>query len=643
MTPDVVLQQYVEMAHAEPLDVDGLVSLVSADADLLGRWISMLHCPVSARALNRAMHDFDHMTLASLAQAQIWTVTPAAGCARLSFEPWCAVVESACLAEGLAGAIGMQDTASVRLQIILAVSGLMVDHDPLMRELAEFRGSRPELLADAHPTLRILAVVEAQQVNGETEASGVAEQLLGIDADTYSQSRRIAGVACEGLIAGLGIRPDVDADWAERMWLQQQILAFSNVIAQQPHAAGLSQAHRLITSELFNHVPKTFLLDTDRATLGVTGFLGVSSGDQGSHSATDKGSHYSSDQQAYHDEQLAAIAISLADSPSVVARSLRDRTVLQQTDDAAAAIVDRQLMRRFDADALLAVPMVVGELAIGVMVYGLGEDTGANEREAMAAYAHSVGRWLAAQHREQRAVEDFATTYRATHEKRLREIVHEASNPLSIVHNYLHILELRLQEDPSTVDQVRLIRDEISRTAVIIRRVVEFPEIEDEDGPSNVVNFPRTDLNGTIAKVCMLMEPHAQARGVRIEASVDDVPLTLETDSDRVTQVLTNLVKNAVEAMTNGAGNIAVASTGGVYRDGREGVEFTVSDNGPGLPGEVLAHLYQPTQTTKGGDHAGLGLHIVGQLVEDLEGSIDVRTAPGQGTAFTVFLPLAPA
>ena len=61
-----------------------------------------------------------------------------------------------------------------------------------------------------------------------------------------------------------------------------------------------------------------------------------------------------------------------------------------------------------------------------------------------------------------------------------------------------------------------------------------------------------------------------------------------------------------------------------------------------GVAREVLERLTEPKQSTKSGDHAGLGLHIVHRLVGELKGSIDVQTAPERGTTFTIFLPLAP-
>ena len=103
-------------------------------------------------------------------------------------------------------------------------------------------------------------------------------------------------------------------------------------------------------------------------------------------------------------------------------------------------------------------------------------------------------------------------------------------------------------------------------------------------------------------------------------------------------QVMTNLARNAIEALHEG-GVLQIETVPGVYRSGRAGVEFVVRDNGPGLPPEVLERLYEPKTSSKGADHAGLGLHIIGRLVGELEGAIDVRTDSERGTAFSVFLP----
>ena len=610
MTPDAVLQRYVQLASSASVDVDALTRLISADPDLLGRWISLLRCRVNMHDLTAAMATIESDTLQNLAQAQIWTVTPQAGSARVTFEQWGATLRSACLAEGLAVEMGYGDPETIRLQILLAMAGVVVSTDPLMEELAEFRGTSPELLSDAHAALRIFAVVETQEMHGEVVASPLAKRLLDVDEDAYADSLTYSEAAAEGLVAGLGIDEGGAAEWNERLWLQQQIMAFSNVIAQQASPQDIQYVHTLITSEIFGRVPKTFTLDPADAELKLES-----------------------------ERDFETVSISVSDSMSVVAKCLRARKPVQCFEGVDAAVVDRQLMHRLGVERLLAVPMIDEEMAIGVMLFGVDEDRTPNELEMMEAYTGSVAHRLAAERRHTKALESHLATYRQMHEKRLREIVHEANNPLSIVHNYLHILELRLQEDSKTTEQIHVIRDEISRTAGILKRVTDFPSA-DFDTPAAVVDVQRVSINDLVGRVAELVGADAENRGISLNTHFDMNRLEIDTDPGRVTQILTNLVRNAIEAMRDG-GRVSITTQSGVYREGHAGVEIAVEDNGPGLTDDILDRLFQPKQTTKGDDHAGLGLHIVSQLVEELEGKIDVRTAAYKGTAFTIFLPLA--
>jgi len=146
------------------------------------------------------------------------------------------------------------------------------------------------------------------------------------------------------------------------------------------------------------------------------------------------------------------------------------------------------------------------------------------------------------------------------------------------------------------------------------------------------------DLNEIARNVIELSRGRAESARVEVTLALFEGGVPVMSDRDRIIQVMTNLVRNAIEAMTEG-GALHVATFSGVYRAGRAGVEFSVRDEGPGLPPLVLERLYEPKTSSKGGDHAGLGLHITARLVTELEGAIDVRTAVGRGTAFSVFLP----
>ena len=103
----------------------------------------------------------------------------------------------------------------------------------------------------------------------------------------------------------------------------------------------------------------------------------------------------------------------------------------------------------------------------------------------------------------------------------------------------------------------------------------------------------------------------------------------------QIDQVLMNLLTNAAQAMGDRGGTIRVSTQS---RDGR--VLLIVSDDGPGIPADVLPRIFDPFFTTKDvGEGSGLGLSIVHGIIERHGGQIDVDSKPGQGTTFTVSFP----
>jgi signal transduction histidine kinase len=86
-------------------------------------------------------------------------------------------------------------------------------------------------------------------------------------------------------------------------------------------------------------------------------------------------------------------------------------------------------------------------------------------------------------------------------------------------------------------------------------------------------------------------------------------------------------------------GEIQIANSGHVNRDGRLYIELCVKDSGPGIAPEILANLFSPVRSTKGNGHQGLGLSIVHSLVKKTQGLITCRSG-SKGTAFEIMLPV---
>jgi signal transduction histidine kinase len=130
---------------------------------------------------------------------------------------------------------------------------------------------------------------------------------------------------------------------------------------------------------------------------------------------------------------------------------------------------------------------------------------------------------------------------------------------------------------------------------------------------------------------------HKLKHGVVVKRDYQKVPLLVNSFGSELSQVWTNLIDNAVDAM-NGNGELRVRT----YRDD-SCVVVEIGDNGPGIPPDVEAHMFEPFFTTKGvGQGTGLGLDTVQRIVKKHRGNIQVMSEPGD-TRFQVWLPLSDA
>lgn len=130
---------------------------------------------------------------------------------------------------------------------------------------------------------------------------------------------------------------------------------------------------------------------------------------------------------------------------------------------------------------------------------------------------------------------------------------------------------------------------------------------------------------------------HKLKQGVAVKRDYQKVPLLVNSFGSELNQVWTNLIDNAIDAMS-GKGELRVRT----YRDD-SCVVVEIGDNGPGIPPDVEAHMFEPFFTTKEvGKGTGLGLDTVQRIVRKHRGSIHVNSEPGD-TRFQVWLPLAEA
>jgi signal transduction histidine kinase len=159
----------------------------------------------------------------------------------------------------------------------------------------------------------------------------------------------------------------------------------------------------------------------------------------------------------------------------------------------------------------------------------------------------------------------------------------------------------------------------------------------------NMLNFSRLDSTRVVAgrieegiESTLAIARHL-LRGVRLVREFGDTQ-PVACDLAQINQVVLNLVKNAVQALPDGQGEIRIATA---MHDARE-VRIEVTDNGSGIPPEILPRIWNPFFTTKGAAGTGLGLSTCRKIVEAHGGRIGVESQAGRGTTFWITLPMKP-
>ena len=214
-------------------------------------------------------------------------------------------------------------------------------------------------------------------------------------------------------------------------------------------------------------------------------------------------------------------------------------------------------------------------------------------------------------------------------------IAHEVKNPLAGIEVMAGLLRRKIVDIPDAQAVLSDIIAEAKMANAIVQEVLEFVR------PIRL-QVEHTGIAEAVDAAVHLADTKAARGSIAVDVSVPaDLP-HIQADQHQLTQLFTNLLINAYEAM-EGKGRVGItASTvlqddGG---DGREAVRVEMQDNGPGMLPEVAEHVFDPFYTTKA-QGSGLGLAIVRKIVDAHDGQIDLRTAPGGGTLIRVTLPVS--
>jgi two-component system NtrC family sensor kinase len=207
-------------------------------------------------------------------------------------------------------------------------------------------------------------------------------------------------------------------------------------------------------------------------------------------------------------------------------------------------------------------------------------------------------------------------------------IVHDVKNPLATIKGLAEELSEEFGLDPTTKNQLKTIRDSASKASTIVTDLLKFAR-------QSTPEAQRRDMRETIESAARLTEYLARKSKVEVKVDLPGHPVMVDYDAQQIEQVLINLIGNAIQAIRNGGTvRINLSEAGGA-------VAIAVQDTGVGIPEKNLQRIFDPFFTTKPeGEGTGLGLSVSFGIVSRHRGHIEVESKVGQGTTFTVLLPV---
>ena len=210
------------------------------------------------------------------------------------------------------------------------------------------------------------------------------------------------------------------------------------------------------------------------------------------------------------------------------------------------------------------------------------------------------------------------------------QVAHEIGNPLNSLNIHLQLISREIEQlegnaKESLQELVDVSRNEISRLDQIIHQFLKAIR------PSQP-NVEKTEIDALLLETLSFMEREISDRGVWVEREFDKELPSISIDRGQIKQAFFNLIKNAIQAMTEGGLlKLTLTSTD-------KFLVATFTDSGPGIEPDELGQIFEPFHTTKE-EGSGLGLMIVQRIMRDHGGELEIRSEPGEGTSILLFLP----
>ncbi len=219
-------------------------------------------------------------------------------------------------------------------------------------------------------------------------------------------------------------------------------------------------------------------------------------------------------------------------------------------------------------------------------------------------------------------------------------IAHEVANPLTAALAGLEWCFRRVRETAALDPAFRAgMLEDLAGVGEGMEQAIAFLRSIQDRARGGLARWERFDAAQVVRSCVALERPLARKRGITLEGSIVVSGLFLQGDPNALYQILTNLIRNAVAASQRGKTPVVVT-----FAQAGDALRLAVQDRGVGIAAEHRDRIFEPGFTTQAfGSGSGTGLTVVREITQEMfKGQVDVQSALGQGTTFTVTLPIPP-
>lgn len=210
-------------------------------------------------------------------------------------------------------------------------------------------------------------------------------------------------------------------------------------------------------------------------------------------------------------------------------------------------------------------------------------------------------------------------------------VAYELKMPLNLITMNLNFIEKNIEEDSPVVDYINDIKEELIKMRNITNQLLNLAKPEEEE--KEVLSLTKVLESHPVQIVLKRM----QEKGYEVETYVAPNTPFVKGTINHLVQVLLHLISNAEDAMPDG-GKLTISVTRDVIDDNPV-ARISVKDRGIGIPEENLKKVFQPFYTTKGQKSTGLGLMVTYSIIENMGGTIGIKSKVGEGTEVRILLP----